>query len=67
MSTAWLLLSVLFGSLGLGYAVYGRKQQHLVALLCGIVLMVLPYFIASPLWLAVLGAALAAVPFIVRL
>ena len=36
MEASWLLWGLLFGSIGLGYAIYGRKQQHLVAFLCGL-------------------------------
>jgi hypothetical protein len=38
------LLSLLIGSVGLGYAAYGRKQAQAVALGCGVLLLlVLPF------------------------
>ena len=40
-----LMLSILFGSIGLGYFVYGKKQSNLVALVAGLLLMVIPYLI----------------------
>lgn len=40
-----LLLSVVVGSFGLAYFVYGKKQQRLVPALVGIGLMVYPYFV----------------------
>ena len=66
MSTSLLLLGVLFSSIGLGYAMYGRKQAAPVPLVCGIVLMIVPYFVANAWGLAVLGALVAAVPWVLR-
>ena len=33
MSGTWLLWGLLFGSIGLGYVIYGRKQKNIVAFL----------------------------------
>jgi len=61
-----LLWGMLFGSFGLGYFSYGKKQKHTVALACGIGLMAFPYFVSDTLWLLVIGADLMAAPFFVR-
>lgn len=66
MSTAQLFLGIIFGSVGLGYVVYGRKQRAVVPLLSGIVLMVLPYFTANVIALVLVGAGLCALPFIYK-
>ena len=66
MTTAALMWSVLFGAIGMGYFVYGKKQRAIVPLLCGVALMVFPYFISHTTWLVVVGVALAAVPYFVR-
>jgi len=66
MSTALLLWGVIFGSIGFGYFLYGRKQKAAMPLLCGIALMVVPYFIASWFVLVVVGLTLAALPFYVK-
>src|SRR3546814_5579929 len=42
MTTATLLWGLLFGSIGLGYFLYGKKQARLVPLLCGLALMIYP-------------------------
>ena len=55
-----------FGSVGVGYFVYGKKQQRLLPLLCGIGLMVFPYFVSSTLVLLVVGGLLLAAPFVLR-
>jgi len=67
MSSSVLLWGVVFGSVGLGYFVYGKKQGAVVPLVCGALLMVFPYFVRSTVWLVVSGLALAAVPYFIRL
>jgi hypothetical protein len=57
---------VLFGSIGAGYALYGKKQRALLPFLCGLALMLFPYFIQNTYLLVLVGAALAAAPFIFR-
>jgi hypothetical protein len=66
MSEASLLWGVLFGTVGLGYFVYGKKQRAIVPLLCGVALMVLPYLVSGAWLLVLTGAAIAAVPYFVR-
>jgi hypothetical protein len=61
------LWGVLFGAVGLGYFVYGKNQRAVVPLLCGVGLMVLPYFISGAWLLFFIGAAIAAVPYFVRM
>ena len=65
VSTSVLLLGLIFGSLGMGYCAYGRRQRSLVAFLCGLLLIAVPYFIANPAVLVAVGAVLAALPFFV--
>lgn len=67
LSASSLFLGVLFGSVGLGFFIYGRKQRTIVPLLCGLALMVVPYFIPNALLLFVVGFVLVAVPYFLRL
>jgi hypothetical protein len=67
MNTSVLLWGLLFSSIGLGFFLYGKKQRAVVPLVCGIVLMVYPYFIANVTALVVIGVVLAAVPYFLRL
>lgn len=67
LSTSSLLWGLLFGSIGLGYLIYGRKQRAVVPLLCGLALMIYPYFVANTILLVVIGAALIAIPYFFRL
>ena len=66
-STAVLLWGLLFGSIGFGYFLYGKKQKAVVPLVTGIVLCVVPYFIANVYALVMVGVVLMAIPFFVRL
>ena len=60
-----LLLAILFGSVGMGLFVYGKKQQHTISLVAGIALMVCPYLIHNAIALAVVGVILTAAPFLI--
>ena len=67
MSTmAYLLWGVLFGSIGTGYLMYGRKQRSPVPLVCGLALILYPYFVSSAWQIVVIGLALMAIPYFVR-
>jgi len=66
-STAQLLWGLLFGSIGLGFFIYGKKQRAVAPLLVGIALFVFPYLISNVYLLLLAGAALVALPYFVRL
>lgn len=66
LDTTSLLLGLLFGSVGVGYWMYGRKQKRPVVLWTGVVLMVYPYFVASVAMLVAVGVVLALLPFFWR-
>lgn len=71
MSTALLLWGVyscrLVSSVGLGLFLYGKKQKAVVPLVCGIGLMVIPYFISNTALLVGAGATLASIPYFISL
>jgi len=62
-----LLWGLLFGSIGLGLFVYGKRQRAVVPLVCGLALMVFPYFVSSTIPLVVIGIVLTAIPYFIRL
>ena len=66
MDTTTLLLNVLFSSIGFGYFLYGRKQRKTVPFICGIILMIFPYFIDNLWAMLALGITLSATPYFVR-
>ncbi|MGC1455503.1 MAG: hypothetical protein WA946_09995 [Nitrospirota bacterium] len=66
MDSSTLLWGLLYGSIGMGYFVYGKRQQRVAALLSGIGLIVFPYFVSN-VWLSiVIGVALMALPYFLR-
>lgn len=65
-STAVLIWGLIFGSLGTGFAIYGKRQKAIVPLCVGITLCVVPYFIANVYVLVAVACVLAAIPYFVR-
>ncbi|HEX3912270.1 MAG TPA: hypothetical protein VHW71_02075 [Steroidobacteraceae bacterium] len=61
-----MLWGLLYGSIGLGFFIYGRKQHAVVPLLCGVALMVFPYFVSNVWLLVAIGALLIAIPYFLR-
>jgi hypothetical protein len=58
-SAGGLIASVIWGGLGMGFFVYGRKQRSAPALLGGIALMGISFFMAnSALWMSLAGAGI---------
>ena len=66
MNQAALLWGMLFGSIGLGYFIYGRRQSRMIPLVCGVVLMVYPYFMPNTAVLVIIGVIFTAVPYFLR-
>lgn len=67
MNESLLLWGLLYGSIGLGFFIYGRKQKAVVPLICGLALMIFPYFVSNTILLVAIGAVLIAVPYFVRI
>lgn len=66
-STAVLIWGLIFGSIGVGFAIYGKRQKAIVPLCVGLTLCVVPYFIANVYVLILLGCVLTAIPYFVRM
>jgi hypothetical protein len=62
-----ILWGLLFGSIGFGYFIYGKKQSHTVVRYTGIALMVYPYFIPNDIALVIVGVILLLIPKFVKL
>lgn len=63
---ATLLWSTLFGAIGVGYFIYGKRQSMIVPLVCGVALVVYPWFVHGVLLTVIVGIVLMAVPYFVR-
>ncbi len=61
-----LVWGLIFGSVGLGFFVYGKSQKMFLPILSGMALMVFPYFVTDIAVMILVGVALAALPFFIR-
>ncbi|WP_404366110.1 hypothetical protein [Marinobacter sp.] len=64
--TTPLLLALVFGSVGIGYLVYGRRPGKRAWFYTGLALLVLPYLTTATLPLLSLGVILLFVPRFIR-
>jgi hypothetical protein len=67
MNASILLWGLLFSSIGFGYFLYGRKQRAIVPLVCGVALVIYPYFVPNVVALVAIGVALTVIPYFFRL
>jgi len=66
LDTTLLLWGLLFGSIGIGFFVYGKRQRAVIPLVCGVALMIFPYFVSNAFLLVGIGIALLAIPYFFR-
>lgn len=66
-STSTLMWGIIFGSIGLGFFVYGKKQKAVIPFISGIGLIVVPYFISNIYLLVLSGIVLIALPYFIRI
>lgn len=64
LSAKWLVASLIWGSVGLGYCIYGKRQQSWVPFAAGGLMMVVSYFVASAVLMSLICAALMAVVYV---
>jgi hypothetical protein len=62
-----LIWGMIFGSIGLGFFVYGKRQKTIIPILSGIGLMVFPYFISNIYIMILSGIVLVALPYFIRI
>ena len=65
LSPGNLFASLVIGTIGMGFFLYGKKQQRMPQLIAGLALMVYPYFIPNVGWMIAVGVALMAALFAV--
>jgi hypothetical protein len=66
MDSGYLMASLLFGMIGMGMFMYGKKACRVVPMAAGAGLMVLPYFITHLILMIVVCGALTAAPWLFR-
>jgi hypothetical protein len=67
MTPATMAWGLLFGAIGMGFMIYGKRQRALVPLVCGLGLMLFPYFVSSAWGTVLVGLVLMAIPYFVRI
>jgi len=61
-----LFASLIWGSIGFGMAIYGKKQGSLIPLLGGIALMATSYIVSSALYMSLISMAFIVAVFLLR-
>ncbi|SPE54246.1 conserved hypothetical protein [Verrucomicrobia bacterium] len=63
----FLFASLVWGSVGVGYFIYGKKQQVVSAMAVGILMILVSYFVGSALLMSLICAGIvAAVYFLIK-
>lgn len=57
---------LLFGAIGFGYFLYGRKQRAAMPFLSGIALCAFPYFVSNVYLMVLIGVVLLALPYFIK-
>ena len=60
MDTMALVLTGVFSLIGMAAVAYGRRSSRIGIAVGGVVLMLLPYFVPTPLTMLIAGAAIMA-------
>jgi len=66
MDGTLLMLSLVFGSVGMGYVVFGKKVERMSPVLSGAALIMVPYVVSNLILLVIAGLVLMLVPFVQR-
>ncbi|MHB8481288.1 MAG: hypothetical protein ACYDBV_00920 [Nitrospiria bacterium] len=61
-----LIFSMIFGSIGIGYFIYGKKQGKLIPLLTGMALNVFPYLMSNVYEMVIIGIILTGIPWFIK-
>ncbi len=64
MDATTLMLSILFGSIGMGLFVFGKQQGRPLHLVAGLLLMVLPYIIPNAIAMSIVAVLVTVGPFL---
>jgi hypothetical protein len=66
MTFAGLMVASFLSLLGVAYLVYARRQGRLIIGLCGVALMVVPFFVTDTILMSVAGGVLVSLPAILK-
>ena len=65
--TSVIIWGMIFGSIGFGFFLYGKKQRAVVPLFSGIALFIVPYFIPNVYLLILTGILICALPYFLKI
>jgi len=57
---------MIFGSVGIGYFIYGKKQGKFIPMLTGVGLNIFPYLMSNVYEMVIIGVILTAVPWFIK-
>mgnify|MGYP003473441658 len=60
ISSSFLIASLIWGSVGVGFFIYGKKQRLMIPLFGGIALIAISYLIASALYMSLASIGIIA-------
>jgi hypothetical protein len=58
-----LFLGLLFGSIGMVYMIYGKRQASVIHIVVGAILIIYPYLFSNTLLVFIAGVILTAIPY----
>jgi len=66
-NTSFLFASLIWGSVGVGYFIYGKRQRSWAPMAAGVLMVVVSYFVGSAVLMSLIClAAMAGVYFLLR-
>ena len=57
-----LFFGLLFGAIGSGFLIYGKREHDVMSLIIGFLLAIYPYFFSDPVVILLIGTVLIAIP-----
>jgi hypothetical protein len=58
-----LFLGLLFGSIGMVYMIYGKRESSVIHIVVGAILIIYPYLFSNTLLVFIAGVILTAIPY----
>ena len=65
-NTHFLFASLIWGSIGMGYFIYGKRQSSLIPMIGGVLLIAVSFFVSSALMMSLVGIGLVITMYFLR-
>lgn len=66
MDSTSLFFNIFISAIGFAYFTYGKKAVSLSFLICGLIIMIYPYFVSGLALSVIIGVILSVAPFIIN-